>query len=213
MSERTCSVCERKHYARGLCKAHYRRIYDGRGLNPDKPLRELPGAGERDDVVTRILDKAVHLEGGCIEWRGTCNAQGYGQISWRGKKWMTHRAMWTAQVGPIPNDDDWTLDHLCFNRACVNVKHMEVVTRIENSRRGGGLERAIASNKIRYIDVCRNGHPRTPENTSTQGGKRRCLQCSREAYARRADQINAELRERYAAKRAAGVDWRSARLA
>lgn len=213
--ERVCQVdtCGRKLYGLGYCAAHWKRLVVDGDVRADVPLRKVPTADERDDIASRILDKCVTTERGCIEWRGYCIPSDYGTISWRGRCWVVHRAMWTVKVGPIPTDDDWTLDHLRFNRRCVNAQHLEVVTRIENSRRGGGLDRAIAANKILYIDECRNGHARTPENTSIRGGQRHCLQCSRDGYARRAERVNAALRERYAERRAQGIDWREARLA
>ena len=45
-----------------------------------------------------------------------------------------HRLVWSALVGPIP-DGWWVIDHLCYQKRCLNVDHMEVVTMMENSRR------------------------------------------------------------------------------
>lgn len=132
---RQCSVrsCRRKAVCKGFCSAHYDRARKGKELDA-KPLRKLPTASERDDIASRILAQSVDTDGGCIEWRGWVDAGGYGNVSWRSKSWRVHRAMWTVLRGPIP-DGDWTIDHLCYNRRCVNVDHLEVVTRAENTMR------------------------------------------------------------------------------
>ena len=157
------------------------------------PLKHMPKYSSRTDIVGRIL-RRTHREGDCIVWDGyRLRDSGYGTISWDGRDWVVHRAIYTALVGPIPEGSQWTIDHLCRNRACVNVAHMEIVTRGENSRRGGGLERAREVNRNR--DFCKNGlHPWTAENiyTGSDGGPR-CRPCNRETRRRWA-----------AARRAAG---------
>jgi len=71
----------------------------------------------------------------CIEHDGYIRPDGYG---WAGtSKYgsrFAHRVAWVKANGPVPDDLD--LDHLCRNRACINVEHLEPVTRSENLRRG-----------------------------------------------------------------------------
>jgi hypothetical protein len=69
----------------------------------------------------------------CWRWEGAHNNKGYPVWSVRSKPVLAHRAAWMWLVGPIP--DDLTIDHLCREHNCVNVAHMELVTRAENSRR------------------------------------------------------------------------------
>lgn len=177
---KACRVdgCTNPHNARGYCRAHYRRLLASGDARPDIPLVYKPPVHIRDDVVTRILAQTVR-SGDCIEWTGYRLPSGYGTIGWRGRTWVVHRAMWTATVGPVPTDDDWTLDHLCRNRRCVNIDHLEVVTRTENSRRGGGLLAAREVN--RNTETCRKGlHPWVPENWFYNAdGSRTCLECKR----------------------------------
>ena len=201
MTDAICSVddCKRATHCRGLCRAHYDRVRKAGDVQAHRPLRTLPTREERDDIASRILSRCVaNAESGCIEWMGyTLRDSGYGSISWGSRQWVVHRAMWTVKRGPIPDDDDWTIDHLCFNRRCVNVDHLEIVTRIENSRRGGGLLRAQSLNKARSASVCKNGHPRTSDQRDANG-HRVCTECRRVAWARRSDTVNAQRRAAYA---------------
>lgn len=125
------------------------------------------------DVATRLMRRIEFDSSGCWFWTGARNNHGYGQISVEGKHKLTHRVAWTLAVGPIP--DGLVIDHLCCSPACCNPDHLEVVTQRENMRR------------VRWPqpDVCRNGHPFTPENTrvrisdKTGLAGRQCITCRR----------------------------------
>jgi hypothetical protein len=213
VTQRICMIsgCGRDLNCKGLCKAHYGRLLTHGGPLAHIPLRHLPIRSERSDVVARILARCVANVNGCIEWTGT-KSQGYGNIRWQGRDWRTHRAIWTATVGPIPSDDDWTIDHLCRNRACQNVEHMEIVTRTENTRRGGGLPKAQANNITR--PTCKNGH-QYPDGYVPRDarGYRYCKQCRADTWSRQAAHRNAIRRATYLANRQAGIHWTQARLA
>ena len=56
-----------------------------------------------------------------------------------GKLVMRHRWFWQVQVGEIP--DGYEINHLCKNRRCCNVSHLECLE---------GSEHAIRGNKERY---------------------------------------------------------------
>lgn len=60
---------------------------------------------------------------------------GYGKIRVNGKDKLAHRHYYEQHVGRIP--DGMQLDHLCKVRTCVNPTHLEPVTPLVNSRRGG----------------------------------------------------------------------------
>lgn len=113
----------------------------------------------------------------CILWEGGVTDRGYGQRRHDGKPVYVHRLAWEQQRGPIP--DDMTIDHLCRVKTCINVDHMEVVTRAENSRRN-------------RHELCRKGLHRLDEDAYTNAaGKRECVRCNRDRR-----------RRWYAAKRA-----------
>jgi len=72
---------------------------------------------------------------GCSNWQGALDINGYGHAylpGFSGQR-AAHRAMWHMLLGPIPKGME--LDHLCRNRACVRLDHLELVSRAENNRR------------------------------------------------------------------------------
>lgn len=71
----------------------------------------------------------------CWEWTGAVQSSGYGSTAGgrKGISALAHRMAYRHIVGEIPAG--LTIDHLCFNKICVNTDHMEVVTRAENNRR------------------------------------------------------------------------------
>lgn len=52
---------------------------------------------------------------------------------------MYHRYVWERANGPIP--EGYEIDHLCSNRACSNLEHLQCID---------GIEHAIKTNKERY---------------------------------------------------------------
>lgn len=85
-------------------------------------------------AAERFAEKVVRGESGCWTWTGATNSKGYACFRLhKGLIVLAHRWAYETQVGPIPKG--LTTDHLCRNKLCVNVAHLELVTREENSRR------------------------------------------------------------------------------
>lgn len=76
---------------------------------------------------------AAKLSTDCVCWTGAQSSKGYGQVRHNGRVEYVHRLAWIEANGPIP--DGMTVEHSCRVRCCLNVRHMELVTRPENSRR------------------------------------------------------------------------------
>lgn len=116
-------------------------------------------------------------ETACIAFNGAVVDTGYGRIygGGRHKYKLAHRAAWEAANGPIPKG--LVIDHLCRNRRCVNVKHLELVTPVENVMRGTGVTAANARKTH-----CRHGHELSGENLYLDKfGDRHCQTCRRAA--------------------------------
>jgi len=140
-------------------------------------------------LAERILAKTVKVpckvpgvSGDCYTYTGALN-KGYGQASYymgggKQKTVVTHRAVWEVEHGPIPYD--MTIDHLCFNRACQNVGHMNLKTRGDNTRAGAHRNPVVIANRAKTH--CPQGHPYDEENTySPPSGGRYCRTCGRRA--------------------------------
>jgi hypothetical protein len=113
----------------------------------------------------------------CILWTGWIGAKGYGQFRIGRRIVLAHRAAYEAERGPIPAG--LVIDHLCRTPACVNVNHMEAVTKRENTLRGIGPS-AMHALKTH----CPKGHAYTESNTYIYRNQRTCRACNREAVAR-----------------------------
>ena len=154
----TCVVdgCTDRVKARSWCNKHYSRwrVHGDPHFAPPSPEERFWAKVDRTE--------------GCWLWTGPQAGGGYGQFSIDGKFRPAHRVAYEWIVGPI--QPGLVLDHLCVVRLCVNPAHLEVVTCAENVRRGHGPASRM---------VCPQGHPYTPENTYTGGGRRKCRACHR----------------------------------
>jgi hypothetical protein len=100
-----------------------------RGAVKGRPLRYRRGhRGNPYEIGAYSVDRRT----GCWVWQ-LSTVNGYGQAYYRGRLYRAHRLFYELLVGPIPADAQ--IDHLCLNRRCVNVAHLEPVTPRENARR------------------------------------------------------------------------------
>lgn len=114
----------------------------------------------------------------CHIWQGM-KSSGYAiRRDGRRRNIRIHREKFEERHGPLP--EGMVPDHLCRQRACVNVEHMEAVTRGENVLRGMHPKMIAFRN-----ETCVQGHAKTPENGYRRAnGKWVCRPC-RNAYKRR----------------------------
>jgi hypothetical protein len=100
--------------------------------------------GSNSSLASRMEGKfSGPDENGCINWTGaTATKHKYGVTS-EGSQHRTvyvHRVVWEAVNGPIPitpppdGSSEWQIHHLCFNRLCGNIDHLQLVTEKEHHR-------------------------------------------------------------------------------
>lgn len=121
-----CSIegCARKFYARGWCARHYTKW---------KSHGSPTGGGDKffDAEESFSARTARDARSGCLLWTGTLNIGGYGQMKAGGKHTPAHRYAWERANGPVPEGK--YLDHICFRRNCVEVRHLRLATMAENN--------------------------------------------------------------------------------
>ena len=89
-------------------------------------------------VIERIFRMCVSSDAGCVEFSGSLNSDGYGTISrlGAGGTRLVHRAVYEYFVGPVGKG--LQLDHLCRNKSCCRIDHLEAVDSRTNTRRAHG---------------------------------------------------------------------------
>ena len=118
----------------------------------------------------------------CMEWKGTIRKDGYGQLKVKGRLWLAHRWVWSQKYGEPDLYKDGkrqVLDHLCRNRKCVNLEHLELVSNRTNLLRG---ESPSAKHAVKTH--CPQMHLFDQENTYLYNGARKCRQCRYESNRR-----------------------------
>ena len=74
------------------------------------------------------------LNGDCWEYNGCSDSSGYGTIMVEGKLQRVHRLSWEFHNHKkIPKG--MVIDHICFNRKCINPAHLRLATIKDNCSR------------------------------------------------------------------------------
>ncbi len=115
------------------------------------------------------------METGCVVWLGPVYSTGYGRV--KGTLELVHRRSLSESGVEIP--EGMHVDHLCKNKLCYNVDHLDVVTCRENVMRG---KRGI----LQRTGVCFKGHSDGMYiNPVRQARCKTCKNASNKAYRER----------------------------
>ena len=115
---------------------------------------------------------------GCMEWMGSRDELGYGDVGFRGKSTGAHRVAWELKHGPIPHG--MCICHHCDNPPCVNPDHLFLGTHRDNAIDRFSKGRDWQSHRTH----CPYGHAYDNENTLVSDGRRFCRACARRKRAR-----------------------------
>lgn len=119
---------------------------------------------------------------GCQIWFGATTS-GYGCVWYKGKRRKAHAAAYEEAKGPIP--DGMEAHHKCRLKCCINVSHLQPLTRSEHMRVEWRPKAYFAA-----MTQCKNGHEMNEVNSyrSPTTGRRACRVCRRVTmYAKRHD--------------------------
>jgi hypothetical protein len=138
-----CAVaeCLNKRYSLSYCIKHYRRFK--RWGDPEKTVSHEPPS-ERAKRYTE-------QRGSCLVWTGGISKRGYGLIWVAGRSALAHRTLWQEKHGELPPNIE--IDHICHNRACVNLDHLRPVSKGENqqNRRGANAQSKTGLRGVRRV--------------------------------------------------------------
>lgn len=100
----------------------------------------MSGKPRYGSLYERLVANTHEPEGvhGCWSWKGAVGGSGYGRLNRRvqgqHKACDAHRVMGEVLLGRALEDVE-QVDHRCFNTACVNPDHIEVVHYLVNLSR------------------------------------------------------------------------------
>ena len=102
-----------------------------------------------EELKAKLDGRSIRSEGGCLEWQGCRNKNGYGKIIVKGVYWYTHRLAYTLHRGDIPADLE--ILHSCDNPSCIDPEHLNLGTHSENMKEK--TERGGSAQKLTIEDV------------------------------------------------------------
>jgi hypothetical protein len=111
----------------------------------------------------------------CITLPNKPEKEGYVKLRRNNRRTYAHRYSYERVHGAIPRGLE--IDHLCENRACINVDHLRAVTHLENM--------SHARTRTLHTGYCRNNHDLSIAGIYTHPTTGpTCVECKRETVRR-----------------------------
>ena len=133
MTECKVDGCEKPRKARGWCSKHHGRWR----AHGDPQVGASRFATPEEAFLARtepIVGAPAH-----IIWTGALTGDGYGRLRVNGRTVPAHRYSWEREHGPVPAG--MFIDHMCFERACVNPEHLRLATISQNNANRSGAQK------------------------------------------------------------------------
>lgn len=123
--------------------------------------------------INQILDTCV-WDGDCLVWLYGNASKNYGRVYFEGKHRILHTVVFNAQCGLL--SDNRELHHMCLNKACCNLAHIQVISPSEHMKLHYNGRKY--HERARSRTHCKHNHEFTPENTYIRkDGHRACRMC------------------------------------
>lgn len=128
-NQRLCSIegCGKKHFGKGLCNKHYRRLHFNGDVNAVKSPR-----GDAQEYYETVVLK--YEEDVCLIWPFAKTKAGYGKVVRKGKVGHVSRFLCEDTYGPPPTPIHEAA-HSCGrgHEACVTKGHLSWKTPAQNA--------------------------------------------------------------------------------
>ena len=128
MTSCTVDGCQKRHLARGYCRAHYDQVR--KTGTPNSP-RPVPRKYSLDDAFGYIAKVFAVEDEGCIDWPWASAVSVYPVINDGHKKIRVHRYICGLRHGSAPFPDA-EATHRCGRPCCVNPAHIRWATHSQN---------------------------------------------------------------------------------
>lgn len=125
------AVSQQENIQRAWNRNHCTTCSCGPAPVPTKKAKRQPRNYE--EKIEWLKTNHEVLPNGCHLWVGGLREDGYSRLKWNNRSTVAHRVLYEVLNGPIKNK--MVVDHTCFNRYCVNPKHLEAVTYSKNTQR------------------------------------------------------------------------------